>query len=89
MNWALKAAGAVILFLLSLGIKDIRDRLRKAEEAYAKVDNLCNLTTQEFVSVKERMKLIEDRLKLFDDRLRLVENRLTRIEVFIAPKANY
>lgn len=84
--WALKATGAVILFLLSLGVKDIRDRLKRSEEAYVKVESLYNVTVSEFEAVKERIKLIEDRIRLVEERLRLVEDRLTRIEVFIAHK---
>lgn len=84
--WGLKAMGAVILFLLSLGIKDIRDRLKKSEEAYIKVESLYNVTVTEFKTVKERIYFIEEKVRLIEERLRLVEDRLTRIEVLIANK---
>lgn len=32
VGWMLKGAAALIMFLLSLGVKDIRDRLRDAEQ---------------------------------------------------------
>lgn len=84
--WGLKAMGAVILFLLSLGIKDIRDRLKRSEEAYTKVESLYNVTVSEFKTVKDRIIIIDEKIRLVEERLRLVEDRLTRIEVFIASK---
>lgn len=40
LGWMLKGAAALILFLLSLGIKDIRDRIRDAERMCARLEAL-------------------------------------------------
>lgn len=40
IGWIVKGLAALVLFLLTLGIKDIRDRLRDAEMLIAKVQIL-------------------------------------------------
>lgn len=40
IGWVVKGLAGLVLFLLTLGIKDIRDRLRDAEMLIAKVQIL-------------------------------------------------
>lgn len=40
VGWMLKGAAALILFLLSLGVKDIKDRIRDAERLCARIEAL-------------------------------------------------
>lgn len=40
VGWLLKGAAALIMFLLSLGVKDIRDRLRDAERLCSRLELL-------------------------------------------------
>lgn len=57
MAWALKAAGALIMFLMALGLKDIRDRIKRAEE-------LCGLLQV----LEERISGLEDRISRMEGR---------------------
>ena len=48
VEWALKGLGALLIFFISLGIKDVREKIRKVEELdkgygvlYERVDNLA------------------------------------------------
>lgn len=50
VGWMLKGAAALILFLLSLGVKDIKDRIRDAERMCARLDVL-----EERITALERM----------------------------------
>lgn len=83
VGWALKAAGAIILFLLSLGIKDIRDRVKKSEELCIQVDSLYQLAEQKFRVLDERTRLIEERIRAVEERIRLIEEKVTRLQVLV------
>jgi hypothetical protein len=40
ISWLIGAAGAFILYLLSLGVKDLRDKMRKVDQLCIRLERL-------------------------------------------------
>lgn len=72
ISWLIAAGGAFILFLLSLGVKDLRDRLAEIPEIGEELAAVRNAHAKELAELNGEVRRLEQRIEdLKEEVLRL------------------
>jgi hypothetical protein len=63
VSWILGVCGTLILFLISLGIKDIRERMEKVDRLCLEIEKLRTKYDRDVAELAGEIRLLDQRLE--------------------------
>ena len=63
VSWILGVCGTLILFLISLGIKDIREKMEKVDRLYLEIEKLRTKYDRDVAELAGEIRLLDQRLE--------------------------